>query len=111
MSKLRVRSFGVSLDGFGAGSTQDLEHPLGVGGMAVHEWLFATRTFQKMIGKDGGATGIDADFFARGFAGIGVWILGRNMFGPLRGGWPDDAWHELEEDDMAQRSRPSAFAA
>jgi dihydrofolate reductase len=92
MSKLRVRSFSVSLDGFGAGSTQDLEHPLGAGGMAVHEWLFATRTFQKMIGKDGGATGIDDDFFARGFAGIGAWILGRNMFGPLRGAWPDDAW-------------------
>jgi dihydrofolate reductase len=92
MSRLRVRSFSVSLDGFGAGSGQDLENPLGVGGTAVHEWVFATRTFQKLIGKDGGATGVDDDFFARGFVNIGAWILGRNMFGPVRGARPDDAW-------------------
>jgi dihydrofolate reductase len=92
MSKLRVRSFSVSLDGFGAGISQDLEHPLGVGGMAVHEWIFATRTFHEMVAKEGGATGIDDDHFARGFVGIGAWILGRNMFGPVRGAWPDDAW-------------------
>jgi dihydrofolate reductase len=92
MSTLRVHSFGVSVDGFGAGLAQDLEHPLGVGGAALHEWMFATRTFHEMMGKEGGATGVDDDFAARGFAGIGAWILGRNMFGPVRGPWPDDAW-------------------
>ena len=89
MTKLRVRAFSVSLDGFGAGPGQDLQNPMGRGGMALHEWAFATRTFQKMFGKGGGATGIDDDFAARGFAGIGSWILGRNMFGPVRGAWPD----------------------
>jgi dihydrofolate reductase len=92
VSRLRVHCFGVSLDGFGAGPAQDLEHPLGVGGTALHEWFFATRTFQTMHGKEGGATGIDDDVAARGFAGIGASILGRNMFGPVRGAWPDDAW-------------------
>ena len=92
MTKLRVRAFSVSLDGFGAGPGQDLQNPLGQGGMALHEWAFATRTFQKMFGEDGGATGIDDDFAARGFAGIGSWILGRNMFGPVRGAWPDESW-------------------
>jgi dihydrofolate reductase len=92
MARLSVRSFSVSLDGFGAGPGQDLEHPLGARGMELHEWLFATRTFHQMIGKDGGATGVDDDFAARGFQGVGAWILGRNMFGPVRGPWPDDAW-------------------
>jgi dihydrofolate reductase len=90
--KLRVHCFSVSLDGFGAGPNQDLENPLGIGGMALHEWVFPTRTFQKMIGEDGGTTGIDDDFAARGLEGIGAWILGRNMFGPIRGPWPDEAW-------------------
>jgi dihydrofolate reductase len=92
MSKLRVQSFSISLDGYGAGPNQDLANPLGVGGTALHEWAFATRTFQRMLGADGGATGIDDDFAARGFANIGAWILGRNMFGPVRGPWPDDTW-------------------
>jgi dihydrofolate reductase len=92
MPRLRVQSFSVSLDGYGAGPNQDLNNPLGVGGMALHEWAFATRTFQKMHGKDGGAPGIDEDFAARGFENIGAWILGRNMFGPVRGPWLDDAW-------------------
>jgi len=92
MTKLRVQSFSVSLDGYGAGPDQDLANPLGVGGMAIHQWFFATRTFQKIHGRDGGATGIDDDFAARGFANIGAWILGRNMFGPVRGPWPDDSW-------------------
>jgi dihydrofolate reductase len=92
MPKLRVHSFSVSLDGFGAGPAQDLEHPLGVGGPALHGWFYPTRTFQKLIGKDGGQTGTDDDFAARGFAGVGAWILGRNMFGPVRGPWPDEAW-------------------
>jgi dihydrofolate reductase len=92
MGKLGVNCFSMSLDGFGAGPNQDLQNPLGVGGMALHEWFFATRTFQTMHGGGGGATGIDDDFAARGFAGIGAWILGRNMFGPIRGAWPDEAW-------------------
>jgi len=92
MPRLRVHGFSISLDGYGAGPNQDLEHPLGVGGMALHEWAFATRTFRQMHGREGGTTGIDDDFAARGFAGIGAWILGRNMFGPVRGPWPDDSW-------------------
>jgi dihydrofolate reductase len=92
VSRLSVRAFSVSIDGFGAGPGQDLDHPLGVGGMALHEWLFATRTFHAAHGKAGGATGVDEDFAASGFRGVGAWILGRNMFGPVRGPWPDDAW-------------------
>lgn len=93
MGKLRVASFSISVDGFGAGPDQSLAHPLGVGGEALHTWAFATATFQsKVLGKAGGSTGIDEDFAARGFRGIGAWILGRNMFGPIRGPWPDDAW-------------------
>lgn len=92
MTRLCVHAFSVSLDGFGAGHGQDVEHPLGVGGIALHEWLFATRTFRKMHGQEGGATGVDDDFAARGFARIGAWILGRNMFGPVRGPWLDDTW-------------------
>jgi dihydrofolate reductase len=92
MPKLRVHGFSISLDGYGAGPSQDLNNPLGVGGMALHQWAFATRTFQKMFGKDGGTTGTDDEFAARGFANVGAWILGRNMFGPVRGPWPDDSW-------------------
>ena len=91
MTKLRVNCFSVSIDGYGAGPGQDLDHPMGVGGMQLHEWVFPTRTFQAMFGKDGGTTGIDDDFAARGMEGIGAWILGRNMFGPIRGPWTDDA--------------------
>jgi dihydrofolate reductase len=92
MSKLRVHAFAMSLDGYGAGPGQDLENPLGVGGLALHEWLFATRSFHTMVGRDGGATGIDDDFAARGFQNVGACILGRNMFGPVRGPWPDNTW-------------------
>lgn len=92
MTKLRVHCFSISLDGYGAGPAQSRENPLGVGGKALHEWLFPTRTIQRMFGKEGGATGVDDDFAARGFDGIGAWILGRNMFGPIRGPWPDDEW-------------------
>jgi dihydrofolate reductase len=88
----RVHSFAIALDGYGAGPNQDLNNPLGVGGMALHEWVFGTRTFRQMHGQDGGATGIDDDFVARGFDNSGAWIIGRNMFGPIRGPWPDDAW-------------------
>lgn len=92
MSKLRVHGFSVSIDGYGAGPDQSLENPLGVDGVALHEWAFPTRTFRQMFGDDGGSTGVDDDFAARGFANIGAWILGRNMFGPVRGPWPDDTW-------------------
>jgi len=92
MPKLRVSSFAVSLDGYGAGPEQSRENPLGAGGLALHEWAFATRTFRTMFGQDGGTTGIDDDFAAQGFAGIGAWIMGRNMFGPVRGDWPDENW-------------------
>jgi dihydrofolate reductase len=92
MSKLRVHAFTMSLDGYGAGPNQDLDNPLGVGGVALHEWAFATRTFRQMFGSGGGTTGIDDDLAARGFTNIGAWIMGRNMFGPIRGPWPDDAW-------------------
>jgi dihydrofolate reductase len=90
--KLRVNCFAISLDGYGAGPNQSLENPLGVGGPALHDWSHPTRTFQKLFGKEGGSTGIDDDFVARGFAGVGAWILGRNMFGPIRGPWPDESW-------------------
>lgn len=96
MSKLRVESFAVSLDGYGAGPDQSLGDPLGKGGLALHEWAFATRTFKKLhlTGPDaeGGTTGIDDRFAARGFENVGAWILGRNMFGPVRGPWPDESW-------------------
>jgi dihydrofolate reductase len=92
MTKLRVNSFSISLDGYGAGPNQDLDNPLGVGGGALHQWAHATRTFRQMFGSDGGTTGVDDDFAARGFANIGAWILGRNMFGPMRGPWLDNTW-------------------
>jgi len=92
MPKLRVNAFTISVDGYGAGPNQDVNNPLGVGGMALHEWAFATRTFRQMFGRDGGETGIDNDFVVRGFDNIGAWILGRNMFGPVRGPWPDNTW-------------------
>jgi len=90
--RLRVHCFSVSLDGFGAGPSQSLENPLGIGGKALHEWFFPTRTFKRMLGEDDGTTGIDDDFAVRGFHNIGAWILGRNMFGPVRGDWPDEKW-------------------
>jgi dihydrofolate reductase len=92
MTKLRVHSFSISVDGFGAGPHQDIDNPLGVGGMALHEWVLATRTFRRMFGQEGGATGVDDAVAARGFDNIGAWILGRNMFGPVRGQWPDASW-------------------
>lgn len=92
MAKLRVHSFALSLDGYGAGPRQDLEHPLGVGGPALMEWFFPTRLWRRMQGQDGGETGVDNELAEQGFAGIGAWILGRNMFGPVRGPWPDERW-------------------
>ena len=93
MSRLRVESFTISLDGFGAGPDQDLNNPLGVGGTALHGWAMPTRTFQqKLFGNENGETGVDDAFAARGFLDVGAWILGRNMFGPVRGPWPDESW-------------------
>jgi dihydrofolate reductase len=92
MSKLRVNAYAVALDGYGAGPDQDLANPMGVGGMALHQWVFPTRTFRQMIGQEGGETGVDDGFAARGFDNLGAWILGRNMFGPVRGPWPDGSW-------------------
>jgi dihydrofolate reductase len=93
VSRLIVSSFGVSIDGFGAGPEQSLDNPLGVGGPGLMEWAFTTRTMQqRVLGGSGGSAGIDDDFAARGFANVGAWILGRNMFGPVRGPWPDDEW-------------------
>ncbi len=110
MQKVRVHNFGISVDGYSAGPNQSIDHPLGVGGIGVMEWLFQTRTFQEMhnresrgtvgfqnvpeqaFGDEGGRAGIDDDFAARGFENIGAWIIGRNMFGPIRGSWPNDDW-------------------
>jgi dihydrofolate reductase len=92
VSKLCVRAFSISIDGYGAGPNQDLQHPLGVGGPELFEWFFHTRTWQRMHGNAHGETGADDDMAARGFEGIGAWILGRNMFGPVRGPWPDESW-------------------
>ena len=92
MSKLRVQSFAISIDGYGAGPNQDLQNPLGVGGPALFDWFFPTRTFQRMHHDADGETGVDDTMAAKGFAGVGAWILGRNMFGPIRGPWPDEGW-------------------
>ncbi|HTD65854.1 MAG TPA: dihydrofolate reductase family protein, partial [Candidatus Limnocylindria bacterium] len=99
MSKLRVHCFSVSIDGFGAGPDQSLDNPLGVGGESLHEWFFPTRAFQTMQGNKDGTTGVDNDFAERGFDRIGAWILGRNMFSPMRGPWPDDQWKGWWGDD------------
>ena len=100
MSRLRVNAFSISIDGYGAGPDQSRDEPLGVGGEELHEWLFGTRTFEAMqaaaagrpLGDVVGRQDADDDFAARSFANVGAWILGRNMFGPVRGPWPDDAW-------------------
>ena len=92
MSKLRVNAFTLSLDGFGAGPDQTLQNPLGVGGEELHKWMIGTRTFHEMVGKDGGTTDVDDRFTVRSFDNLGAWILGRNMFGPIRGEWPDENW-------------------
>jgi len=92
MSKLRVQSFAVSIDGYGAGPSQDLEHPLGTTGPELMEWFFPTRAWRRMHGHHDGENGVDNGFAEQGFANIGAWILGRNMFGPVRGPWLDESW-------------------
>jgi dihydrofolate reductase len=92
MSRVRVLSFAISIDGYGAGPGQDLQNPLGIRGPELMEWFFHSRVWREMHGHADGETGIDNDMAAQGFAGIGAWILGRNMFGPVRGPWPDESW-------------------
>jgi dihydrofolate reductase len=92
MSKVKVSAFSISLDGFGAGPRQDLANPLGVRGFELHSWFMETEAFKKMHGQSGGAEGIDNDFALKSFENVGAWILGRNMFGPVRGSWEGDSW-------------------
>jgi len=92
MSKVRVAAFSISIDGFGAGLRQDLQNPLGVRGTELHTWFFHTQAFKKMHGESGGTAGIDNDIAAQSFENVGAWILGRNMFGPVRGPWKADSW-------------------
>jgi dihydrofolate reductase len=92
VSKVRVQCFGISIDGYGAGPRQDLQHPLGVNGPELMEWFFPTRVFRQMHGEGEGETGVDNQMAEQSFEGVGAWILGRNMFGPVRGPWPDDGW-------------------
>ena len=92
MSKVRVSSFSISIDGFGAGARQDLQNPLGVRGPEMFSWFFQTDVWKKMHGESGGSQGVDNQMAARAFENVGAWILGRNMFGPVRGPWPDESW-------------------
>ena len=92
MTRFRVNAFGISMDGFGAGAEQSLDNPMGVGGLAMHGWAFETKTFRAMHGGEGGSTGVDEEFAARSFENVGAWILGRNMFGPVRGSWGNESW-------------------
>src|SRR5881394_2836076 len=92
MPKVRVSSFAISLDGYGAGPRQDIDNPLGVGGPDLFKWFFATRTWHRMHDQEDGSTGVDDDWARRGMENVGAWILGRNMFGPVRGPWPDESW-------------------
>jgi dihydrofolate reductase len=93
MPNVRVDAFTISVDGYGAGPDQGLQTPLGRGGEGLHQWMIPTRTFQtKVLGKDGGTTGEDDRIAARGLDNVGAWVMGRNMFAPSRGPWPDDGW-------------------
>jgi dihydrofolate reductase len=116
MPKLRVHNLAISLDGYIAGPDQSLDHPLGVGGMRLHDWAFATRSFHQMNGTDGGESGLDDSFIAQGDAGVGATIMGRNMFGPIRGAWGGDEWRGWWGDNppyhhpvyvLTHRPRPS----
>jgi dihydrofolate reductase len=93
MGTVRVSGFAISADGFGAGPDQTRGTPLGVGGEELHEWMFGTKTFRQMSGKSDGTTGVDDELVASAMSGVGAWIMGRNMFAPSRGPWPNDGWH------------------
>jgi dihydrofolate reductase len=103
MPKLRVHNFSVSVDGYAAGPDQNLDNPLGVGGLQLHNWAFATRTFRQMFGEEGGDEGVDDHFAAAGEEGLGATIMGRNMFGPIRGDWTDDEWKGWWGDEPPYR--------
>jgi len=92
MSRLLVRNYSISLDGYGAGPHQDLDNPIGMGGARLHDWIFATRSGNRMLGREGGSEGLDDNFFSQRGSGVGATIMGRNMFGPIRGPWGDDEW-------------------
>ena len=92
VSRVCVRSFALSIDGYGAGPRQDLQNPIGVRGLELMEWFFQTRAWRRMHGEEGGERGVDDSLAEQGFEGIGAWIIGRNMFGPVRGPWPDESW-------------------
>jgi dihydrofolate reductase len=92
MSRVRVHNYSISIDGYGAGPNQSQKEPLGVGGESLHDWIVNTRSWNKRHGREGGATGVDDDITAGGSTDIGAWIMGRNMFGPVRGAWPDESW-------------------
>lgn len=92
MNKVKVAAFSISLDGFGAGPDQSEQNPLGKRGQELHNWFYPTKSFQNMIGKEGGTQGTDNDLAEKSFENVGAWIMGRNMFGPIRGPWPDDQW-------------------
>lgn len=99
MPKVRVAAFSISVDGYGAGPDQSVENPLGRGGEALHDWFVPTRGFKQAYGRDGGSTGVDSDFGERAMENLGAWIMGRNMFGPVRGEWPDFEWKGWWGDD------------
>src|SRR5687768_14874922 len=107
MSRIRVPAFSLSLDGYGAGPEQNLDNPLGRGGEELHKWFVPTRTFRRLHGQSGGTSGVDDEFAARGFENAGAWIMGRNMFGPVRGAWPDDAWKGWWGDRKSTRLNSS----
>lgn len=92
MPKLRVHNFSISLDGYAAGPRQDIDNPLGQRGLELHEWVFATSTWNQLEGKEGGVEGPDDKFIAEGDLGIGATVMGRNMFGPIRGPWNNSGW-------------------
>ena len=99
MPKVRVAAFSISVDGYGAGPDQSVENPLGRGGEALHDWFVPTRGFKQAYGRDGGSTGVDSDFGEQAMENLGAWIMGRNMFGPVRGEWPDFEWKGWWGDD------------
>ena len=92
MARLRVHNFTISLDGYAAGPRQRLDEPLGEGGRRLHEWIFQTRSFHGLLGQEGGDTGLNDEVFRARTSGIGATIMGRNMFSPIRGPWPDESW-------------------
>jgi len=110
MSKVKVGAFSISLDGFGAGLRQDLTNPLGVRGFELHSWFMETEAFKKMHGLSGGIQGVDNDFALKSFENVGAWILGRNMFGPVRGSWRDVGINECSHDSAGCAQEPSARA-